>query len=72
MEVACNASNKEVAMVLKERGARVRRVREVLEGCFLRRDAGIIGVLMSEKRDVKILMERKNEMVGDHAEEYAM
>jgi hypothetical protein len=72
LEVACNASNKEVAMVLKERGARVRRAREVLEGCFQRRDAGIIGVLMSEKRDVKKLMEREEEKEIEYDEEFAI
>ena len=38
----------------------MRRAREVLEGCFLRRDTGIIGVLMSDKRDVRKLMESKD------------
>ena len=59
-------------MVLKERGARVRRSREVLEGCFLRRDAEIIGVLMSEKKDVKMLMERKDEKKAEYADEFAI
>ena len=72
MEVACNSSNREVTMVLKERGARVRRSREVLEGCFLRRDVGIIGVLMNDKRDVKILMQRKDESEEDYANEFAI
>jgi hypothetical protein len=59
-------------MVLKERGAQVRRSREVLKGCFLRRDVEIIGVLMSEKKDVKMLMERKDEKEAEYADEFAI
>ena len=67
MEIACNSSNRDVALVLKERGARVRRMREVLEGCFLRKDAGIIRVLMSEKREVKmLLLERNDENIVEY------
>lgn len=70
LEVACNSSNREVARVLKERGARVRRAREVLEGCFLRRDTGIIGVLMSDKRDVRKLMESKDLVEVEYTDEF--